>query len=253
MTGLNTTGGRPARLATAPPPPEDLRSPTYAIAAACTVTFLACALVPLLPASALLLNHKQPMMWQLLTSCFAHSSLEGLLQTVFFTYIFGRVVERSHGAVATWATYLSCGAAAAALAWWMLPAKAALLSSAAPAAAWGLFLVGVALPRLPAKPLEVLCLAPFACAATLARYSHLSGALAQGATATGHLVHVVGASVAACVVAAVLGVVERLRQEAEERRREEQRKADAANTEAAVTRVFNIASQAAQQLGKKLG
>lgn len=60
-------------------------------------------------------------------------------------------------------------AAAAALAWWMLPAKAALLSSAAPAAAWGLFLVGVALPRLPAKPLEVLCLAPFACAATLAR------------------------------------------------------------------------------------
>lgn len=29
--------------------------------------------------------------------------------------------------------------------------------------------------------------------------------------------------------------------------------ADAANTEAAVTRVFNIASQAAQQLGKKLG
>lgn len=108
--GLNTTGGRPARLATAPPPPEDLRSPTYAIAAACTVTFLACALVPLLPASALLLNHKQPMMWQLLTSCFAHSSLEGLLQTVFFTYIFGRVVERSHGAVATWATYLSCGA-----------------------------------------------------------------------------------------------------------------------------------------------
>ncbi len=59
--------------------------------------------------------------------------------------------------------------AAAALAWWLLPAKAALLSSAAPAAAWGLFLVGVALPRLPAKPLEVLCLAPFACAATLAR------------------------------------------------------------------------------------
>ncbi len=65
--------------------------------------------MPLLPASALLLNHKQPMVWQLLTSCFAHSSLEGLLQTVFFTYIFGRVVERSHGAVATWATYLSCG------------------------------------------------------------------------------------------------------------------------------------------------
>lgn len=60
--------------------PEDLRSPSYAIATANAVMFLACALVPLLPASAVLLNHKAPQIWQLLTSSFAHPSLESVMQ-----------------------------------------------------------------------------------------------------------------------------------------------------------------------------
>lgn len=156
---------------------------------------------------------------------------------MFFTYVFGRVVERNHGVWTTWAVYIACGAsepslmvekkgacrvtmgtgccgshenrrvmdrasmsvawelcsgltrlrpaytcprtlplhvrpaAAAALAWWLIPAKAGLLTSAAPAAAWGLFLVGVGIPRLAKKPLEVACLAPFAFAATTGRWA----------------------------------------------------------------------------------
>lgn len=66
----------------------------------------------MLPSAALLLNHRQPQIWQLFTSCFTHPSLESLMQCVFFTYIFGRVVERNHGSLATWAVYISCGAGA---------------------------------------------------------------------------------------------------------------------------------------------
>ncbi|KAG2484401.1 hypothetical protein HYH03_016815 [Edaphochlamys debaryana] len=233
--------------------PEDLRSPSYAIAALNTALFLACALVPLLPAASMLLNHKQPQVWQLLTSCFAHSSLEGLLQCVFFIYVFGRVVERNHGSIATWAVYISCGMAAAALAWWMLPAKAVMLSSAAPAAAWGMFLVGVGLPRLSKKPLEVACLAPFAFAATTSRYAPFSSALLDGGgTAVGHLVHIAGASLAAAVASMILGVVESVREAVERKRLEAKRQADAASQEETVNRIVNLASQAAQQLGKKL-
>ncbi|KXZ53281.1 hypothetical protein GPECTOR_7g1175 [Gonium pectorale] len=232
---------------------EDLRSPSYAIAALSALLFAVCALVPLLPASALLLNHRQPAVWQLLTSCFAHGSLESLLQGVFFTYIFGRVVERNHGSVATWAVYIACGMAAAALAWFMLPTKAALLSSAAPAAAWGLFLVGVGFPRLSRKPLEVACMAPFALTATTARYSALSTALVHDGTPVGQLVHLAGASLVAGVAAAVLAVVEQVQEEMERKRLEAKRQAEAARQNEAVERIVNMAGQAAQQLGKKLG
>lgn len=46
---------------------------------------------------------------------------------------------------------------------WMFPAKTAALVTASSAGAAGLFVVGLLLPRLHRKPLEVACLAPFAC------------------------------------------------------------------------------------------
>ncbi|GFR47922.1 hypothetical protein Agub_g9724 [Astrephomene gubernaculifera] len=232
--------------------PEDLRSPTYCIAAANLATFMLCVLLPMLPAASLLLNHRQPQFWQLLTSCFAHPSLDSLLQCVFFTYVFGRVVERNHGVIATWAVYLACGTAAAALSWWLLPAKAGLLSSAAPAAAWGLFLVGVGLPRLRSKPLEVACLAPFACLATLARYQPLSSSLLVEGSPVGQLAHLAGSTLAAAGAALVLGWVEAAREAKERERREAQRKAEAANAEAAVNQIVDIAGQTVAKLGKML-
>jgi membrane associated rhomboid family serine protease len=45
---------------------------------------------------------------QFVTCAFTHTSLEALCQSVFFIYIFGRMVERSYGAAAVTATYLSC-------------------------------------------------------------------------------------------------------------------------------------------------
>ncbi|GLC34790.1 hypothetical protein PLESTB_001164600 [Pleodorina starrii] len=251
-TSSSSSSGAGLRTGGAATLPEDLRSASYAIAAANTALFFACALVPLLPAATLLLNHRQPHICQLLTSAFAHPSLESLMQCVFFTYVFGRVVERNHGSLATWVVYLTCGAAAAALAWWMLPAKSALLSSAAPAAAWGLFLVGLGLPRLTKKPLEVVCLAPFALTATVSRYSPLAGLLVQDGMALGQLVHLVGASLAAALAAAVLAVVEGWREEQERKQREARRQAEAASQEEALNRVISAATQAAQQLGKKL-
>ncbi|GIM00349.1 hypothetical protein Vretimale_5491 [Volvox reticuliferus] len=107
-TGMGSSGSRTAAVAALP---EDLRSATYAITATNTAIFFLSALVPLLPASALLLNHRQPQLLQLLTSSFAHPSLESLMLCVFFTYIFGRVVERSHGSLATWVVYATCGTA----------------------------------------------------------------------------------------------------------------------------------------------
>ncbi|PNW76140.1 hypothetical protein CHLRE_12g546200v5 [Chlamydomonas reinhardtii] len=236
MTGLTGSGSSSSTsssgrgtAAAAAALPEDLRSPSYAIATANAVMFLACALVPLLPASAVLLNHKAPQIWQLLTSSFAHPSLESVMQCVFFTYVFGRVVERNHGVWTTWAVYIACGATAAALAWWLIPAKAGLLTSAAPAAAWGLFLVGVGIPRLAKKPLEVACLAPFAFAATTGRYAHASAALLTDGTAVGHLVHVVGAGLAAALASCVIHVVEGIL-EARERKRLEEKRQPASNS-----------------------
>ncbi|KAG2433848.1 hypothetical protein HXX76_008204 [Chlamydomonas incerta] len=215
--------------------------------------FLACALVPLLPVSSVLLNHKAPQIWQLLTSSFAHPSLESVMQCVFFTYVFGRVVERNHGVWATWVVYIACGATAAALAWWLIPAKAGLLTSAAPAAAWGLFLVGVGIPRLAKKPLEVACLAPFAFAATAGRYSHASTALMTDGTPVGHLVHVVGAGLAAALASCVINVVEGILEAQERKRLEAKRAAEAASQEEAMSRMISMASEAAAKLGKKLG
>ncbi|EFJ45266.1 hypothetical protein VOLCADRAFT_118445 [Volvox carteri f. nagariensis] len=271
-SGSKTSRAAPAqRGAVATALPEDLRSATYAIAATNAVIFFICALVPLLPAAALLLSHRQPQPWQLLTSSFTHPSLESLIQCVFFTYIFGRVVERNHGSLATWIVYVLCGAAAAALAWWLLPAKsAALLSSAAPAASWGLFLVGIGLPRLTKKPLEVACLLPFTFAATVSRYSPLAGLLAHEGAAQGQLVHVAGASLAAMAAALVLGLVEGWREEKRRKETEARRQVcvlrrgmraqaacpavreAAAREEEALNAMINAASQAAAQIGKKL-
>ncbi|GIL73622.1 hypothetical protein Vretifemale_3786 [Volvox reticuliferus] len=248
-TGMGSSGSRTAAVAALP---EDLRSATYAITATNTAIFFLSALVPLLPASALLLNHRQPQLLQLLTSSFAHPSLESLMLCVFFTYIFGRVVERSHGSLATWVVYATCGTAAAALAWCLLPAKAALLSSSAPAAAWGLFLVGIGLPRLTKKPLEVACLLPFTFAATISRYSPLAGLMVYEGMSQGQLIHVAGASMAAMVAVLVLGAVEALRAEAERKRQVAKRQEAAAREEEAINAVINAASQAAAQIGKKL-
>ncbi|GIL49481.1 hypothetical protein Vafri_5811 [Volvox africanus] len=245
----SSSGSRAAAVAA---PPEDLRSATYAITATNTAIFFLSAMVPLLPASALLLNHRQPHLWQLLTSSFAHPSLESLMLCVFFTYIFGRVVERSHGSLATWLVYATSGAAAAALAWCLLPAKAALLSSAAPAAAWGLFLVGIGLPRLSKKPLEVACLLPFTFAATVSRYSPLAGLMVYEGMPQGQLIHVAGASMAAMVAVLVLGAVAVWRAEAQRKRQEAKRQEAAAREEDAINAVINAASQAAAQIGKKL-
>ncbi|GLI64712.1 hypothetical protein VaNZ11_008072, partial [Volvox africanus] len=256
ISALATTGSigssSVSRAAAVAPPPEDLRSATYAITATNTAIFFLSAMVPLLPASALLLNHRQPHLWQLLTSSFAHPSLESLMLCVFFTYIFGRVVERSHGSLATWVVYATCGAAAAALAWCLLPAKAALLSSAAPAAAWGLFLVGIGLPRLSKKPLEVACLLPFTFAATVSRYSPLSGLMVYEGMPQGQLIHVAGATMAAMVAVLVLGAVAVWRAEAQRKRQEAKRQEAAAREEDAINAVINAASQAAAQIGRKL-
>ena len=55
------------------------------------------------------------------------------------------------------------------MACWLFPAKVAAVSVASSAGVLGLFMVGLLIPRLMRKPLELACLAPFAILATSKR------------------------------------------------------------------------------------
>eukprot|EP00798_Chlamydomonas_sp_ICE-L_P026448 gene26448-17547_t len=246
----------------APPVPE-WQSATYLLVAINATVFLLVNTLQLAPWASMQLSvGKSFSAWQLLSSCFLHVDALHLAENCFMGYTFGRLVERVHGAVGLWAAYLLPALGANGLAMWIFSAstaKGAALATvtASSAATLALFLVGLALPRIHRKPLELLCLAPFVALTTLNRYSSLSTSLIdQGA---GRLVHVAGSAVVACVVFLVLSVVRLMKEarEEEERLKEveeraKQRKAKSGELDAAIAGAINTAAKAAVQFTKKL-
>jgi membrane associated rhomboid family serine protease len=57
----------------------------------------------------LYLWHNEPSVWQFLTATFCHSSYDHLASNLFFTYIFGKLVEEERGSLAVTGTYFLCG------------------------------------------------------------------------------------------------------------------------------------------------
>lgn len=84
----------------------------------------------------------------------------------------GRIVKAAHDQVPARdyrSSKICTYAGASALACWLVPTKAGVVSTAAPAACFGLFVAGILLPRLMRKTWEVVCLTPFAYMATVGR------------------------------------------------------------------------------------
>lgn len=61
-------------------------------------------------ANLLKLNVSTPQTWQLLTSAISHHSIEHLAQNVFLVYVFGKVAETRHGAIALLLTFFGSAA-----------------------------------------------------------------------------------------------------------------------------------------------
>ena len=175
------------------------------------------------------LSLRNPQWWQGLTSGFAFVSWRHLSETLFITYVCGRLVERAHRSLGIWLVYMSAVTGANLLALLLLPAKAYLSPSAATAGALGLFIAGLALPRMIRKPLEVLFLSPLVCFLGSESYATFTSLWSLQGIKAGHLVHPIGAALGAAVAWLILSLRAwrqelRLRQEEEEeeeaRRRE---------------------------------
>lgn len=93
--GSQGSGGAAAKAAAAARPSEDWRSPVYTIIAVNAAVYALSNVLHILPSSWLQLGlGKAFAWWQVATSAFTHGSLMHLAETTFFTYIFGRLVER---------------------------------------------------------------------------------------------------------------------------------------------------------------
>jgi membrane associated rhomboid family serine protease len=151
-------------------PRQDWRSPVYALVAVQALAWLATGVFDLVPGSALGLSVRHPQWWQMVANSFLFSSAQHLAETVFLTYVLGRLVERLHGAQGLWAVFLASTLGANLMTLAFLPQRLSAAPFATPAGVLGLFVVGLLVPRLMLKPLEVACLAPFVCATAFTRY-----------------------------------------------------------------------------------
>ena len=70
----------------------------------------------------LYLWHNGPYVWQFITASFCHSSYDHLASNLFFTYIFGKLVEEERGFIAVTGTYLLCGLLSNVASYIILPA-----------------------------------------------------------------------------------------------------------------------------------
>lgn len=113
LTGAVSSGS--AALSSAPsrqptrgkPAPPDWRSPVYALIVAQLAAYLLFNVLALTPPAALGLSLRSPQWWQGLTSGFAFTGWQHLAESVFLTYIFGRLLERAHGAWGLWLAFLA--------------------------------------------------------------------------------------------------------------------------------------------------
>jgi len=239
---------------------DDWRSPVYTIVAANLAVYALVHLLHLLPAGLLQLGLGKAFgWWQVLTSGLMTLGFEHLAEVTFFTYTFGRLVERAHGAAGLWAAYLGGVLGANALALWMFPAKAVGSAAVASAGALGLCVAGLVWPRAHRKPLEVACLAPLVWMACVARFAGLGPALVVDGVRVGHLVHAVGAVMGGSLVAGVFALVDWVAAKAEAERLEKERQEAAARRAErgaadgeAVAEVLGAAAKAAGQIAKKL-
>jgi membrane associated rhomboid family serine protease len=94
---------------------DDFCSPVYLLIATLALSFIttlpqAAKMLKFTPDLSLHLTSKGLLpsdWWQVLSSGFAFTSGQHLAETVFLVYIFGRVVERSHGVIGVWMFFLS--------------------------------------------------------------------------------------------------------------------------------------------------
>lgn len=113
LTGAVSSGS--AALSSAPsrqptrgkPALPDWRSPVYTLVAAQMAAYLLFNVLALTPPTALGLSLRSPQWWQGLTSGFAFTGWQHLAESVFLTYIFGRLLERAHGAWGLWLAFLA--------------------------------------------------------------------------------------------------------------------------------------------------
>ncbi|KAJ9506449.1 hypothetical protein QJQ45_019431 [Haematococcus lacustris] len=261
---------QPARATPWPSSPTPQEQPDYKatvyclIAVNCLAQLLVSYLLGHSPSLALHLGRGFAW-WQLGSSCLTHTGgWAHLAETSFFIYVFGRPVERAHGAWGLLFAYISSALGAAALSLALLmPAKAssllAVLSTTSAAAA-GLFVAGLFWPRLTRKPLELVCLAPFLLLSTVSRYSALGPGLVVGGHKLGGLVPLVGAVLGASLAAGLLHLMRVMRLREEERRRQEvQEEAQRLRAQQAgphgsdlMADVLGTTAQAAAQLARKL-
>eukprot|EP00195_Chlamydomonas_chlamydogama_P015780 CAMPEP_0202907982 /NCGR_PEP_ID=MMETSP1392-20130828/44450_1 /ASSEMBLY_ACC=CAM_ASM_000868 /TAXON_ID=225041 /ORGANISM="Chlamydomonas chlamydogama, Strain SAG 11-48b" /LENGTH=242 /DNA_ID=CAMNT_0049597091 /DNA_START=414 /DNA_END=1142 /DNA_ORIENTATION=+ len=239
---------------------DELRTPTYILLSIHVAVFLLTNVLRVVPSQALYLDMWSPLWWQFITSGFVHTGAQHLAETIFLCYTFGRLVEKSYGGMGVWASFLLPVLSANLLAIFMLPAEAPLSAvSAAPAGMLGVFMVGVLVPRLFRKPLEVACLTPFVVRTAVCRFMPLASSLIGSGTPVGQLIHVTGAAVAATLVALVLGFVRNIKDKLEEAKREkerqelaEKRRQQASQMDGAVADMLSTAAKAASQIAKKL-
>ena len=87
---------------------EDWKSPIYTLLSAqALMYFLSHGSSRIFSPSDLCLNIRDPQWWQMLSSGFAFINSQHLAEVLFFTYIFGRVIERHHGMIGLWLSYIA--------------------------------------------------------------------------------------------------------------------------------------------------
>jgi len=214
------------------------------------------------PAATLGLNVRSPAWWQLATSAFVFESCARLYETVFVTYVIGRLVEHTHGALGLWAAFIGAtvGANAATLA---AVSKGALTKAAAagsvhiasPGGVIGLVVLGLLIPRVTAKPLEVAVLLPFLLTTLAARCVPMAGLTLFQGVKVGVAVHMAGACAGTLAVWALLRLVRSVQARVEEERRaaeRQRRQQQQAEHAEAVSDVINKAAKAASRVAKEL-
>lgn len=93
-----------SRVAMRPGRTEDWKSPVYGLLVAQGIGYLlsTCKLD-----LSLGLNLRNPVWWQLVSSGFITTTPMHFTETIFLTYILGRLVERAYGLGGIWATYIA--------------------------------------------------------------------------------------------------------------------------------------------------
>ncbi|GAX73996.1 hypothetical protein CEUSTIGMA_g1446.t1 [Chlamydomonas eustigma] len=233
---------------------DDWKSPIYTLLFTQVLIYLASSYVTSMPASGFM-SIQQLQWWQIVTNGLMSVTLQQLFESMFFTYIFGRPVERSYGLVGVWMAVLFAVVGANALLVWVahsVTGTLALPCSSSPVGVLGLLFVGLVFPRLLRKPLEVACLAPFALWSVTQRCIPMSSMVIVDGLKVGHLVHLSGGLAGSLIAYTILSAVKLIKENAKKVERDKALKDKAAAVDETMSGILNSAADAATYMVKKL-